>query len=221
MTAVLPQRAGALALSIAVHAALLMWLLSANLAGEPTAAEKTPALPVELVKLPSPPPPPQEEVKQVEKAKPAKQKAAARSVPLPPVEAGPPAHEISSNDDEWVAPRVNNNTGWSNVTRRAPPDYAEKVKSQVIAHMDYPTDAVYKAARGQKGPPPRQQCRVAYEVTVDRNGNMLSYKIDPCGSDKLDAAARTALEKSAPFPPPPDTGAEKYVIRGVQIFRLQ
>lgn len=220
MASVWLQRTGAFAFSIAAHAALLTWLLSANLAGESTPPAAKPALPVELVKLP-PPPPPKQEVKEPEKAKPAKQKTPARSVPLPPVQAGPPVHEISTNDDEWVAPRVNSNTGWSNVTRRAPPDYAEKVKAQVIAHMDYPEDAVYKRMRGDKGPPARQQCRVAYEITIDRNGNMLSYKIDPCGSDKLDAAARTALEKSAPFPPPPDTGAEKYVIRGVQIFRLQ
>lgn len=221
MSSLLPQRAGALALSTAAHAALLMWLLSANLAGEPAPPEKTAALPVELVRLP-PPPPPKEEIKQQpEKAKPVKQRAASRSVPLPPVQAGPPAHEISTNDDEWVAPRVNSNTGWSNVTRRAPPDYAEKVKSQVIAHMEYPEDAVYKKVRGQKGPPARQQCRVAYEITIDRNGRMVSYTFDPCGNDKLDAAAKAALEKSGPFPPPPDTGAEKYVIRGVQIFRVE
>lgn len=214
-------RSGGLAFSIALHAALLLWLLSANLASEPARLESKPPIAVELVKLP-PPRPPKEEVKEVEKPKPLKAKPQTRrAVPLPPVEAGPPVHEISTNDDEWVAPRVNSNKGWSNVGRRAPADYAEKVKGQVIANMEYPEDAVYKQLRGQKGPPARQQCRVAYEITVDRKGNMVSYQLDPCGSDKLDAAARAALEKSGPFPPPPDTGAETYVIHGVQIFRLK
>lgn len=213
------ERSGALLFSLAAHAALLMWLLSANLAGE-VAQQRIESMPVELVKLP-PPPPPKEEPKKPEKIKPLKQKQPARSVPLPPVVAGPPVHEISTDDDEWVAPRVNENKGFSAVGRRVPPDYAEKVKSQVIANMEYPEDAVYKVVRGQKGPPARQQCRVAYEITVDRQGNMVKYSLDPCGNEKLDAAANTALSKSGPFPPPPDLGAETYVIYGVQIFRLK
>ncbi|MFY9326633.1 MAG: TonB family protein [Georgfuchsia sp.] len=216
------ERSGSFVVSLLVHAALLLWLLSANLAGEPPQPQNYSPIAVELVRLPPRAPPKEEPGKEPEKAKLQKQKPQPeRALKLPPVEAGPPAHEISTNDDEWVAPRVNNNKGWSNVTRRVPPDYAEKVKGQVISKMDYPEDAVYPVERGQKGPPVRQQCRVAYEITVDRNGNMLSYKYDRCGHDKLDAAAEAALQKAGPFPPPPDTGAEKYVIYGVQIFRLK
>lgn len=215
------ERSGAFVFSLLVHGALLLWLLSVNLAGEPPQAEPLPPLALELVKLPPKPPPPKEEPKVTEKLKPHKQAQPARSLPLPPVEAGPPVHEISTNDDEWVAPRVNSNKAWSNVGRRVPPDYAEKVKGQVIANMEYPEDAVYKQQRGDKGPPARQQCMVSYEITVDRQGNMVSYKFDRCGSDKLDAAAEAALKKSGPFPPPPDLGAETYVIHGRQIFRLK
>lgn len=216
-------RAGAFGFSTVFHAALLLWLLSANLASEPEKLESPASIAVELVKLPPPPkpPPPEEKPKQTEKTKPIKRNQPARSIPLPRIAAGPPVHEISTNDDEWVAPRVNDNKGFSNVGRRVPPDYAEKVKGQVIANMDYPEDAVYKVVRGQKGPPARQQCRVAYEITVDRRGNMVKYTFDPCGSAKLDAAAEAALKKSGPFPPPPDLGAETYVIHGVQIFRLK
>lgn len=205
---------------MAAHAGLLFWLLSANLAGEPPRRETSP-LAVELVKLP-PPPPPKEEPREPEKPKPLKHRP-AHSVPLPPLQAGPPVHEISTNDDEWVAPRVNSNKAWSNVGRRVPPDYAEKVKAQVIANMEYPEDALYALPRNYKGDlkPFRQQCRIGYEITVDSKGNMLSYKFDPCGNEKLDAAADAALRKSGPFPPPPDQGAQSYVIYGVQIFRLK
>ena len=50
-------RSGGLAFSVAMHAALLMWLLSANLASEPARIESKPPIAVELVKLPPPPPP--------------------------------------------------------------------------------------------------------------------------------------------------------------------
>ncbi|CAG4885161.1 conserved protein of unknown function [Georgfuchsia toluolica] len=216
------ERSGSFVVSLLVHTALLLWLLSANLAGEPPQPQPSVPIAVELVKLPPRPLPPKEEPREPVKAKARKQEQQPERAPkLPPVEAGPPAHEISSNDDEWVSPRVNSNKSFSNVSRRVPPDYAEKVKSQVIANTEYPEDAVYKKQRGDKGPPVRQQCRVAYEIIIDRNGNKLSYKFDPCGSDKLDAAANAALSKSGPFPPPPDTGAESYVIYGVQIFRLK
>lgn len=215
------ERSGALAFSLLAHTALLLWLLSANLAGEPAHQEPLP-LAVELIKLP-PPPPPKEEPKEPEKVKPIKREQPKRALRLPPVEAGPPVHEISTSDDDWVAPRVNSNKGYSNVGRRVPPDYAEKVKGQVIANMEYPEDALYKLPRNYRGDlrPYRQECRVAYEITVDRQGNKVSYKFDPCGNEKLDAAANAALGKSGPFPPPPDLGAETYVIYGVQIFRLK
>lgn len=214
------RRFGSLVVSLAAHTALLLWLLSANLAGEPAHQEASP-IAVELVKLP-PPPPPKEEPKEPEKIKPLKHKQPTRTLRLPPVEAGPPVHEISTNDDDWVAPRVNSNKSYSNVGRRVPPDYAEKVKGRVIANMEYPEDALYKIPRNYKGDLKalRQECMVSYEITVDRKGNMVSYKFDRCGNDKLDAVADAAIRKAAPFDPPPDTGAETYVIYGRQIFRL-
>jgi protein TonB len=215
------DRSGSLVVALLAHTALLLWLLSANLAGDPVHQEAAP-IAVELVKLP-PSPPPQEPPQKPESRQPPEQKRPMRAVPLPPIEAGPPVHEISANDDEWVAPRVNENKEFSNGGGRAPSDYAEKVKEQVIAKMEYPPDALYKPPRYYRGDlnAYRQQCRIAYEITVDRSGNRVSYKFERCGIAKLDAAADAALSKSGPFPPPPDLGAETYVIYGVQIFRLK
>jgi protein TonB len=215
-------RAVALALSLILHAALLQWLLAADIAGDGAALPSLPAIPIELVKIPPPPPPPPEvkpDIKPDKKPLPKRQTARA----VPKQDPGPPVHEISTKEDEWVAPRVNNNKSFVIGARRVPSDYADKVKSQVISNMEYPEDAVYKAPKNYKGDPKdlRQQCVVDYEVTVDRNGNMLSFKIDPCGNPKLDAAAEAALRKSGPYPPPPDLGAESYVIYGSQIFRVR
>ena len=203
-----------------MHAALLMWLLTANLAGNEVILPSAPPIPIELVKIPPPPPPP--EVKN--DAKPDKKLQPKRaSKPAPKQEPGPPVHEISTNDDDWVAPRVNNNKGFVIGARRAPSDYAERVKNRVIANMQYPTDAYYKAPRNYKGDMKalQQQCMVSYEITVDKNGNMVSYKFDRCGNDKLDAAAEAALKNSGPYDPPPNLGAETYVIYGREIFRTK
>ena len=60
---------------------------------------------------------------------------------------------------------------------------------------------------------------VGYEVTIDRQGNIVSLKMDPCGNDKYDAAAEKAVRDAAPYPPPPDLGADTYVIQRKIIFR--
>ena len=215
-------RAVSLVVSLAVHIALLLWLLSANMAGNEAVLPPTPLMPIELVRIPPPPPPPPPDIKT--DVKPEKKPQPKRAAPAAPrqEEPGPPVHEISTKDDEWVAPRVNNNKSFVIGARRAPSDYADKVKSQVVGNIDYPEDALFKVPRNYKGDlrDLRQQCRVAYEITVDRSGKMLSYKFDPCGSTKLDAAVEAGLQKSGPFPPPPDQGAESYVIYGVKIFRL-
>jgi protein TonB len=216
-------RAVALVVSLLVHTALFLWLLSANIAGNEAALPPTPFIPIELVKIPPPPPPPPEIKTAVKPDKKPQPKRAATRAAAPKMEQpGPPVHEISTRDDEWVAPRVNDNKSFVIGARRAPSDYADKVKSQVVSRIDYPEDALYKVPRNYKGDLKdlRQQCRVAYEISVDRNGKMLSYKFDPCGSTKLDAAVEAGLKNSGPFPPPPDQGAESYVIYGVKIFRL-
>jgi protein TonB len=202
-----------------MHTALLLWLLSANLAGEEVILPNAPPIPIELVRIPPPPPPPPDTKSDAKPEKKPVPKPASKR--MPKEQAGPPVHEISTRDDEWVAPRVNNNKGFVIGARRAPSDYAEKVTGQVISNMRYPTDAYYKVPRGFKGDMKdlQQQCMVSYEITVDRQGNMVSYKFDRCGNDKLDAAAEAALKGSGPFPPPPNQGAETYVIYGREIFR--
>jgi periplasmic protein TonB len=209
--------------SLSMHIALFAWLLTANLAGDEVILPSAPPIAIELVKIPPPPPPPPPDVKTDAKPdkKPLPKRASKPSAPKQ--EPGPPVHEISTRDDEWVAPRVNNNRSFVIGARRAPSDYAERVKNRVIANMQYPADAYYKAPRNYKGDMKalQQQCMISYEVTVDRQGNMVSYKFDRCGNDKLDAAAETALKNSGPYDPPPNLGAETYVIYGREIFRTK
>jgi len=135
--------------------------------------------------------------------------ASAAKVPVEEDPRPPQAH-IKVETDEWVQPLAVD-TGVQ--IRRAPADYAEKVKSRVIANVIYPVNAVHPAPKNFHGDPRLllRQCTIPYEIVVDRQGMIISYQIDRCHDDLLDAAAEAAILKAQPFPPPPD-GAERYRI---------
>lgn len=137
-----------------------------------------------------------------------------------PPHAAPPEHSFTSNDDEWVIPMQAEGSG--NGARRVPIDYADKVKAGITGNMYYPPEAVYAAPRGFRGDRRVliRQCTIPYEIVIDRNGRMISHRIEPCDDNLLDAAAEAALLKAGPFPPPPDMGAEQYVIYGSANFRV-
>lgn len=210
-------RCGALALSLAAHIALLAMLLVITLGGEP-AAPPPRSIMVELTRLP-PPLPRKEAEKQPERHRVLPIKPMLKKPTIPVVQSAPP-HEFTTNDNDWVMTVPGAGTSGP---RRAPPDYADKVKTGIISNLFHPSAAVYEAPRGFKGDPKilKRQCTVPYEIVVDRNGKMISHHIEPCGDDLLDAAAEAALLKSGPFPPPPDLGAEQYVIYGSANFRVQ
>lgn len=214
-------RSTALIVSLLFHALLFAWLLSADIAGDEVILPPTPAIAIELVKAPPPPPPPPPpEVKT--DVKPEKKPLPRRAaVPVPKEEPGPPVHEISTKDDEWVAPRVNNNKSFVIGARRAPSDYSDKIQDMVLARVEAPKDAYYKAPRNYKGDMEalRQECVVGYEVTIDRQGNIVSLRMDRCGNEKYDAAAEKAVRDAAPYLPPPELGADTYVIQRRIIFR--
>ena len=220
-------RCGALLLSLVAHGALLAWLLTATLGGESVSSSARPIL-VELTRPPPPPPPPPQPPKETPRQPERKLAAPAKPLPSQPpapvIQSGPPVHEFATNDNDWVAAVPGEGSGrGAGGARRVPPDYAVKVKSRIIAKLDYPQDAVYEAPRNFKGDPKvlKRQCTVPYEIVVDRNGRMISHHLDPCGDDLLDAAAEAALLKAGPFPPPPDLGADQYVIYGSANFRVQ
>lgn len=185
---------------------------------------------LELVRLPPPPPPPPPPPR-IEPRKtvtphplrrpspPVHQPQEARAIA--PAAVAPPAHTFTARQDDWVAAAPMEGSGIG--PRHVPPAYADEVKSRIVAKLDYPPGAVFKAPQGFKGDPKilRRQCTIPYEITVDRNGRMISHRLEPCGDSLLDAAAEAALLKAGPFPPPPDLGAEQYVIYGSANFRIQ
>ncbi|CEA05305.1 Gram-negative bacterial tonB protein [Pseudomonas saudimassiliensis] len=129
-------------------------------------------------------------------------------------------HTFGANQ-EWAAPAPTTAPDPTAVRGRPVPSaYADTVKNRVTAQLKRPEGSVYKPPPGYKGDPNdfKRQCYIPYEITVDANGRVLSYEIDRCGDELLDAAAERAVRGAGPFPPPPNQGAEKYVIYGTAIF---
>lgn len=215
-----PNRGVALALSFVAHVALVFWLAETTMSGALTPLPSQQVVAAELVRLPPPPAPPVVEPQKAVKQYVAK-RAPVEPTPQPEKSADSvrPQHTFASRNDDWGAPVAGGTSGKG--ARRVPSDYAEKVKSRVVAGLVRPADAVFKAPRGFKGDPRvlQRQCTIPYEITVDRQGNMISYRIEPCGDAALDAAAEAALQRSGPFPPPPGADAEEYVIYGSANFR--
>lgn len=121
------------------------------------------------------------------------------------------------DEQEWISPTA---VDTGPVARRAPPEYAEKVKSRVISQVIYPRNALYPPPRGFKGDPRilMRECTIPYELVVDRQGRIISYDLDPCQDELLVPAAEAAILQGQPYPPPPD-GAEQYRIYGSINFK--
>lgn len=225
------------AASVALHGALIVWLMGSRL-GHPLPTP-TEAIAVELVAAPvvepepepvvepepelEPEPEPEPIVEPVPEPEvtPEPPKVAPRPAPAPAPSrpSGPPVHSFGAND-EWAAPPAVPQASEAVRSRPVPAGYADTVKNRVTANLRRPEGSVYKPPPGYKGDPNdfKRQCYIPYEITVDGAGRMVSYEIDRCGDELLDAAAEQAVRNAGPFPPPPNQGAEKYVIYGTAIF---
>lgn len=210
---------------ILTHVLLLLWLLSLRPHEyRELHRDLVDVAAVFMVRLPPPPPPPPEATpeKPVAGVRPAARPASSKSDAESRDENddGPPKHTMGAGG-AWGSGISAPNA--ITLPRRVPSDYADKVKARVVANLVRPDGAVFKAQAGDKADATylRRQCTIPYEITVDREGKMVSYQIESCGDKLLDAAAEAALQKSGPFPPPPNSGAATYVIYGSANFRAQ
>ncbi|WP_185268650.1 energy transducer TonB [Halopseudomonas xiamenensis] len=228
-----PVRLLVIGASLALHAALVAWLMSSRFSHPPVQLREPIA--VELVELPvepepepiiepepEPEPEPETEPEPEPAPKPAPPRPVQRTAPAaaPAQPAGPPVHTFGANQDWAPPPAPPTSTPAATRGRPVPSAYADTVKSRVTANLKRPEGSVYKPPPGYKGDPNdfKRQCYIPYEITVDATGRMLSYVIDRCGDELLDAAAEQAVRSAGPFPPPPNQGAEQYVIYGTAIF---
>lgn len=218
------RRPGAV-ISILVHgaAALAIW----NFSGTVIKATPPPLV-VQLIHLP----PPKEIT--LPKPEPLQQKTLAppipvvQPVPLPKIADAPVVPVVPVTPAETAAP-----VHAAAVTPTAPPapppiappapaaprqigtegiptDYVNQVYARINSNTDYPREAKMR----------RQQGKVAYRLTLNPQGALLSFDIDSSGIPALDEAAREAIRRAAPFPKLPDLGGASYLLAGNIVFRI-
>lgn len=93
-----------------------------------------------------------------------------------------------------------------------PTDYAAKIFERVsnAAANSYPRAAMLKSQEGS----------VSYHVTLASDGTLKDFSVEPSGNSSFDKAAGEAIQKSSPFPTPPDLGASSYKLSGIITYRL-
>ena len=214
------QRVSIIALCVLAHAALAGWLFMMH--GSLREPETKRLLAITWVQPLALPPSPTEQLqpqaRELSRRQPIVVPALPAAIP-PPIPPAPVAH-VFTEDQAWVMPEVDAPVR-NGDARRAPSAYAEVIKAKVVANLVFPPDALYPAPKNFKGDPQllKRRCVIPYEVVVDRSGKMISFKIERCGDDLLDAAAEAALRNAGTFPPPPNGDAEQYIIYGTANFR--
>jgi protein TonB len=210
-----------------VHVAIVIVLLTANDRAARVKREQITYATLQRVQPPPPPPPPEPvkqeikppapiqiplpEIAEAPKAvdKPSKPAPAPAAHPAPPAD-GPPVHYFGGGNGSGTAVASGLGSGGDGIARRAPSDYADKVKARILANKVFPVALQLK----------RLECVVTYSVTVDRSGHMISHHIDPCPYPELNELAEAAILKSGPFEPP-ENGAETKIIYGSLPFHIE
>jgi protein TonB len=91
-----------------------------------------------------------------------------------------------------------------------PTDYVNQVYARINRNADYPREAKMR----------RQQGKVGYRLTLNPDGSLMSFDIQPSGVEALDEAARDAIRRAAPFPRLPDLGGSSYLLAGNIVFKI-
>ena len=87
-------------------------------------------------------------------------------------------------------------------------DFEAAVKRAILARKIQPTLAWDR----------RNTCVVNYTARVAQDGSLAGFQIEPCAIPEINQAARTAIQRAAPFPRPPDLGGRIYDVHGTLIF---
>ncbi|HLN24868.1 MAG TPA: TonB family protein [Patescibacteria group bacterium] len=208
-----PHRSFSAAVSLAAHAAALVWLLHA---AAPAPAEPAGLIAVEIVAAaipeaeaqpePAPPipakaepPKPVEPPPLPKPIPPPKPVAKTPQTPKPVAPVAPPSAVITASEEPaTTAPAVSTQTAPVAPAAATEDDlrlYGQTLWTRIIDHK--PSHV-------------RRQGRVHLSFTLARDGQLVASAVAASsGSDLLDQAALAALREAAPFPPPPEAVADR------------
>lgn len=130
----------------------------------------------------------------------------ARTAPV-----GPPVMHFGAADESGLGLDLGTPSGGGGSGHGSIDAFDEAVKRRIQSMKTYPPGLPYMP----------MECIVEYRVSVDRNGNMIDYRLTGCGNAFLDSATRAAILKAAPFARPPDFGGNRYDVYGTMIYLKQ
>ncbi|WP_296001190.1 TonB family protein [Rugamonas sp.] len=132
--------------------------------------------------------------------------------PAAPVQAAPvgPVTPVASAPAQPPAPPAATAAPRQIATEGIPTDYVNQVYARINSNADYPREAKMR----------HQQGRVAYRLTLNPQGALVSFDIESSGVEALDDAAREAIRRAAPFPRLPDLGGSSYLLAGNIVFKI-
>ena len=139
-------------------------------------------------------------------------KAETYPPPAPPVQAAPvgPVTPVVPTPAQPPTPAPVAAAPKQIATEGIPTDYVNQVYARINSNTDYPREAKMH----------RQQGKVGYRLTLNPQGALISFDIESSGVEALDAAARDASRRAAPFPRLPDLGGSTYLLAGNIVFKI-
>ena len=185
----------AIILSLIIHVIFVMKLQISNLNLNPKPITDI-IFNTEIVKQEAPKIIPQSKPKPIIKPKPIKRpKPIQKPMPIPEPIVEPITDTVETNTTSQTIPEVRDQVP-SSPNPQVVNNYSNQLRTHIAKHKKYPRIAQRRKMQGE----------VVVEIQIGGDGSLVSKRIEKSSGYKvLDKEGMNMMEKSKPFPVPPDT----------------
>ena len=185
----------AIILSLIIHVIFVMKLQISNLNLNPKPITDI-IFNTEIVKQEAPKIIPQSKPKPIIKPKPIKRpKPIQKPMPIPEPIVEPITDTVETNTTSQTIPEVRDQVP-SSPNPQVVNNYSNQLRTHIAKHKKYPRIAQRRKMQGE----------VVVEIQIGGDGSLVSKRIEKSSGYKvLDKVGMNMMEKSKPFPVPPDT----------------
>ena len=185
----------AIILSLIIHVIFVMKLQISNLNLNPKPITDI-IFNTEIVKQEAPKIVPQSKPKPIIKPKPIeKPKPIQKPIPIPEPIVEPITDTVETNTTPQTIPEIRDQVP-SSPNPQVVNNYSNQLRTHIAKHKKYPRIAQRRKMQGE----------VVVEIQIGGDGSLVSKRIEKSSGYKvLDKVGMNMMEKSKPFPVPPDT----------------
>ena len=185
----------AIILSLIIHVIFVMKLQISNLNLNPKPITDI-IFNTEIVKQEAPKIVPQSKPKPIIKPKPIeKPKPIQKPIPIPEPIVDPITDTVETNTTPQTIPEIRDQVP-SSPNPQVVNNYSNQLRTHIAKHKKYPRIAQRRKMQGE----------VVVEIQIGGDGSLVSKRIEKSSGYKvLDKEGMNMMEKSKPFPVPPDT----------------